>query len=100
MELNRFSPNDLLRVETVAELCNVSPSTVYGWLQRRKIVGVKLIGTWRVRYREVDKILNPEDHRPVTLRDLKRRQKKQDLPPELARAIQRERTRKGAKHAG
>jgi len=65
-----FTPRSLMSVEEVAQYLNLSTQTIYNWLHKRRINGIKIGKVWRFDKQEIDLWLKgkmsdtttPEEH--------------------------------------
>lgn len=49
-----FAPRALMSVEEVAQYLNLSTQTIYNWLHKRRINGIKIGKVWRFDKQEID----------------------------------------------
>ena len=49
-----FAPRALMSVEEVAQYLNLSTQTIYNWLHKRRITGIKIGKVWRFDKQEID----------------------------------------------
>lgn len=49
-----FAPRALMSVEEVAQYLNLSTQTIYNWLHKRRINGIKIGKVWRFDKTEID----------------------------------------------
>lgn|GEM_PF-432347 len=49
-----FAPRALMSVDDVAQYLNLSTQTIYNWLHKRRITGIKIGKVWRFDKTEID----------------------------------------------
>ena len=54
---------NLLDVEDLAKYLKLQKQTIYNWLNKRKISGIKIGGVWRFDKREIDKWLRSQSRK-------------------------------------
>ncbi|MEK6715770.1 MAG: helix-turn-helix domain-containing protein [Candidatus Omnitrophota bacterium] len=59
--------NRLMDIEELAHYLRLRKQTIYNWLSKRKISGIKVGGVWRFERKEVDLWL--ENQRRVSLKE-------------------------------
>ncbi len=55
---NMGDDKELLRVSEAAELFDVTPSSIYSWIERGKLPHYKLVGTIRLKRSELQEWFN------------------------------------------